>query len=434
MSDVYELMSLVRGNDIYFYSRDDDRPWNDEGSAPSIVFHCGGKRTTLDSSDSRSVSYLASAMHHFVDPSRLAISWDAKDLFSFVRGRAGIPVEFGARLYDLRVISSYLGVPAERPVKFREAADLLKGLLSHPGWQSFKTLYSEVYIPLISRVLPEMESCCLVDNRRRMCVYPCYVPEGQANGRLKAVVPSVSNYNPHSMGPEQRFSLRPSGYEDVFVHFDYRNMEVNVLQWLSGDERLGRVLEEDDPYKAIWSLVTRSAATDAHRRLCKETFLPVVFGQGSRSLSERMGVGEKFASRIIDTFVQTFPVAFDWVSAQSPNGDDTAVDFFGRRRRFEGRDSYKARNFSVQSPASMICLRKLVRLHDAISGLARVCFHVHDGYCVVCAADKVDSVFRVGTEVLEEEDPLFPGLRLKTSCHFGGHLDDLKPIKTGAIP
>jgi DNA polymerase I-like protein with 3'-5' exonuclease and polymerase domains len=158
----------------------------------------------------------------------------------------------------------------------------------------------------------------------------------------------------------------------------------------------------------------------------------VVFGLGARGLSEKIGIGEKFASKLIHTLVKTFPVAFDWVSSQSPDGDNMAKDRFGRRRRFRERDFYKIRNFSVQSPASMICLRKLVRLHEALGGLGRICFHVHDGYYMVCAVDKVDSVCEAGMAILEEEDPLFPGLRLRASCYSGARLDQMEPTKLGA--
>lgn len=432
--DIAELMSLMGGKDFYFYMKGDSRPWCDDASSPGICFHCSGKRVTVGSGDSNEISYLASAIHHFVDPSRVAVSWDAKDFFSFLQGRTGMAPEVPCPVYDLRLISSYLGVEAERPAKFRDAVGLLGSLLKNPGWGRFADLYRSVYVPLITRVIPDMETCCLVDNARRMCVYPCYVPEGQANGRLKASVASDSNYNPHSMGPKEKANLRPASYDDVFLYFDYSNMEVNVLQWLSGDERLGGILSSgEDPYRAIWSIVTGEEATDRHRKICKDVFLPVVFGQGARSLASNMGVEEKFASRVIHTLAKTFPVAFDWVSSRSPDGDYMATDFFGRRRAFSGRELYKIRNFSVQSPASMICLRKLVRLHESLSGLARVCFHVHDGYCVVCAADKADSIFDVGISALEEEDPMFPGLRLRATCGVGSRLDDLKPIKSGAI-
>jgi hypothetical protein len=427
MAEVADVMSRLRGHDIYFYMFDPGRASDSE-----LRFHFGGGRAVVPCSDNLSLSYLAASIQHFLDNDRFLISWSAKDVFSFLKSRTEMAMEMGGFLYDLSVISSYLSVDCEVPSSFPEAVRLLKRLVGHPGWGAFKPFYTEVYLPLVSSVLPDMETCCLVDNSKRRCVYPSYVVEGQANGRLKAVVPTDGHYNPHSMGAEQKANLRPPGYDEVFVYFDYRNMEVNVLQWLSGDPALGSILESgDDPYRAIWSRVIRSEATEGNRKTCKDVFLPVVFGQGPRSLASRTGIKEEIASRIIDTLVDAFPVAFDWVTSQSPDGDNMAVDFFGRRRRFEERELYKIRNFSVQSPASMICLRKLVRLHGSLSGLARSCFHVHDGYCVVCAKNKVGEVFEVGTRVLEEEDPMFPGLGLRTSCVHGARLNDMKPLRTG---
>lgn len=432
MSDVFELVSLLRGNDLFFYLDGDDRPWCEESSRPGIVFHCGGRRMTMDGGDLESVSYLASSIQHFMDPSKFAISWGSKDIFSFIRGRSEVSMDMVSPMYDLGIISSYLGVEARKPVKFRDAVVLLKSLIKHPGWTEFRPFYEGVYVPLVTRVLPEIESCCLVDNERRMCVYPSYSSESQANGRLKASIRCSNNYNPHTIGPEQKRSLRPPGYEERFVQFDYRNMEVKTLQWLSGDDGLGSLIDDAvDPYSAIWSAVTESPVGERHRDICKDVFLPVVFGLGARGLSEKIKVAENFAARLIDKLVKTFPVAFGWVSSQSPDGDNMAKDRFGRRRRFSERDFYKIRNFSVQSPASMICLRKLVRLHEALDGLGRICFHVHDGYCVVCAEDKVDSVCEAGAAALEEEDSLFPGLKLKVSCESGRRLDCMTPTKTG---
>lgn len=429
MADMSEVMPRFRGHDIYFYMHGSGSSLGDE-----LRFYFGGGRAVVPCSDSVSLCSLASSIQHFVDADRFLIAWSAKDVFSFVKSRTEMSIEVGSVLYDLSVISSYLSVECEVPTSFASAVRLLKKLLGHPGWPAFKPFYFEVYMPLLTSVLPEMETCCLVDNSKRMCVYPSYVVEGQANGRLKALVPSEAHYNPHSLGREQRASLRPAGYDEVFVYFDYKNMEVNVLQWLSGDPNLGAILASDeDPYRSIWSRVIHGEATESQRRICKDIFLPVVFGQGPRSLAERAGIKEEIASRIIDTLVDAFPVAFDWVTSQSPDGDNMAVDFFGRRRRFKGRELYKTRNFSVQSPASMICLRKLVRLHRSLSGLARTCFHVHDGYCVVCDKNKVDEVFEVGTSVLEEEDAMFLGLRLKTSCVHGPCLEETKPTIKGAL-
>jgi hypothetical protein len=120
------------------------------------------------------------------------------------------------------------------------------------------------------------------------------------------------------------------------------------------------------------------------------------------------------------------------VNSQSVDSNNTATDAFGRKRKFEDQKQYKIKNFCIQSPASMICLKKLVRLHEVFASKASICFHVHDGYCVLCNKNEVNSVYELGTSVLEEEDPMFPGLDLKTTCKFGHSLNDMQNIIKGA--
>jgi DNA polymerase I-like protein with 3'-5' exonuclease and polymerase domains len=154
----------------------------------------------------------------------------------------------------------------------------------------------------------------------------------------------------------------------------------------------------------------------------------VVFGQGKASLSKKMGISEEIAAKLIHSLNRTFPVAFDWVKSQSTDGNNVATDALGRRRKFESHELYKIKNFCIQSPASMICLRKLVRLHEALSGMASICFHVHDGYCVLCKNSDLDLVREAGISALEEEDCLFEGLGLSTTCKFGPNLNELEEI------
>lgn len=427
MSGFSEILPRIKGEDIYLHLSRENPDWQNHKQDVSLVVHFGGKRVTLPLGDSSELNYLVSSLYHFLDSDRLVLAWGAKDIFSYLRGRTEMSLEVHNQVYDLSLISSYLGSSSARPENFKDAVMLLKRLMSDPLWKKFSPYYTAIHVPMFSSVLPEMETGCIVDNSKKKCVYPTYVMEGQANGRLSTLKINSSSYNPHSIGKEEKSNLRPRGYDELFVCYDYRNMEVAVLQWLSGDPALASILESGrDLYKEIWRKITRQEATDAHRKICKNTFLPVVFGQGKLSLAKNLGSSEEIAAKLIDSLVDTFPVAFDWVGAQSPDSNNTATDVFGRRRTFGGQELYKIKNFCIQSPASMICLRKLVKLHEALAGKASVGFHVHDGYCVLCDKKNLASICELGTKVLEEEDEMFPGLVLKTTCKFGQNLIDLE--------
>lgn len=422
--DLSAVLSMVKDKDSYVFLNQENICWHSSSKVNMNVCFSGKKAVIPFNSD---LSYLASSFHHVFGKEQIFLCWGAKDLFSFIKGKTGILPECPATIYDLSLICSYLSFDDEKPTSFNSAVSLMKRFMKETSWQKFSKFYFEVYLPLFSKILPEIETNCLVDNKARKCVYPFYVLEGQANGRLKTMVCGDSSYNPHSLGPTQKQNLRPADYDEIFVYFDYRNMEVAVLQWLSGDKTLGGILEsEEDIYKQIWSKITCSVASDSHRKICKDTFLPVIFGQGKNSLSENLGISEKNTSKLIHNLVSSFPVAFDWVSSQSPDSNNMATDVFGRRRYFADHELYKIRNFCIQSPSSMVCLRKLVRLHEILIDKARIGFHIHDGYCVICKKNQLNSIYEIATSILEEEDPLFPGLKLRTSCTYGINLNDMK--------
>lgn len=427
--DFSEVVPKFKNEDLYLYLSEENPDWFSDEAVDMLV-HYKGRKAILPLSDRSESSLLSSSIHHFVDPSRIIMSWMVKDVFSYFKGTTGILPEFPCPIYDLHILSSYFGLSAQKPGTMKDAMALLGRVAGDPGWKSFKKFYDSVYAPLFSEVIPSMETGCLVDNRRRTCVHPSYVIEGQANGRLKAVRSGNNSYNPHSLGSPERSSLRPPDYDETFVYLDYRNMEVNVLRWLSGDRLLGAIIDSGrDPYSEIWKILSGADPAPSQRDLCKNIFLPVVFGQGKASLAKKMGISEKNAGILIDSLVKSFPVAFDWVESQVNRGGDVAIDAFGRRRAFNPGESYKIRNFCIQSPASMICLKKLVRLHQSLPAGARICFHVHDGYCIICKKSDVAAVSCVGVKALEEEDGLFPGLSLSVSCESGTDLENLELVE-----
>lgn len=430
MSSISDVLPQIKGKDFYFYLNKENPDWSKRDSNVDLIICFDNKRITLPLSEEKNILYLTSSLHHFVSPNSVVIAWAAKDIFSYLKGRTEINLELNNIIYDLSIISSYFDFQDNKPDNLKDAFTLFKKAIKDSNWKNFLNLYENIYNPLLSRVLPNIETNCLIDNNRKTCVYPTYVLEGQANGRLKTVKINSCSYNPHSIGNSEKINLRPPDYDEVFVYFDYKNMEVNVLQWLSKDDELFSIINSGkDLYKEIWSRVTKQDSTDKHRILCKNIFLPVVFGQGPKSLAKKVGISEEIATRLIDSLVRSFPVAFNWVKSQHSDGNKIATDVFGRKRKFEDQEQYKIKNFCIQSPASIICLRKLVKLHDALDGKANICFHVHDGYCVLCKKKDIDMVSKIGTKVLEEEDDLFPGLRLNITCNFGHNLNNLQSFK-----
>ena len=238
------------------------------------------------------------------------------------------------------------------------------------------------------------------------------------------------SYNPHSMSDEEKACLTTPDYDNkTFLYLDFKHMEVSVLQWLSKDKILGTILQTGrDLYELIWETVTGIDCNEELRSKCKSFFLPLIFGEGVKTLSESIGISEGTAWKLFKKTNDKFEMAFDWVKDQKLDSNGLCIDRLGRIRKFEDDYAPRIRNFVIQSPAATVCLHKLVKLHNAIPGLGKICFHLHDGYCIMAYKGQEEKLYKKAKEVLEAPEELYPGLILKVSAYQGTKLNELKLI------
>jgi DNA polymerase I-like protein with 3'-5' exonuclease and polymerase domains len=233
-----------------------------------------------------------------------------------------------------------------------------------------------------------------------------------------------SSYNPHSLGFEEKENLKAPGFDYCFLSFDFKHMEVSVLQWLSNDDFMGEILNSGkDFYEAIWEILTQSSCNADRRQLCKDFFLPVFYGAGADALAQRLKWPSESCKTLINRIHKTLPMASNWILNQQRKSNGEAVDCYARRRSFDS--AHKVRNFVVQSPASLVCLHKLVLLMQALGDLAAVCMHIHDGYVLSVKKENLFKTYKLTKQILESENDLYPGLKLKTGCKMGVNLNEL---------
>lgn len=425
MLDVADILGSLKNTNVFFHFENDIIDWTQDIPV-NLIIQANNTKSVIELKDSKEIEKIAASLYYFAQDSNL-ISWNLKNIISFFKKKSKINIKFNKIVYDLKILCSYFGISQKKPEKLRESVFILNYIKNTKGWETFDNFYKEVYYPLLSEVVPDIENNCLVNAFEKKLVYSYYEIDGQSNGRMKNVKVLKDSYMPHSMGDAEKENLRTLSDLDTFVYFDYKHMEVSVLEWISKDKKLSQILKSNkDLYKSIWKILTGQEASKEQRKICKNIFLPIVFGQGSYSLSKTIGVDEKIASKLIYKLGQTFPVAFTWVNSQVADSNNYATDIFGRRRKFDIDELYKIKNFSIQSPSNMICLKKLVKLHNELKDKAKVCFHIHDGYCVYCNKKKLKEVLEIGKKTLEQDDELFPDLKLKVSCHYGERLNNLK--------
>lgn len=369
-----------------------------------------------------------SRLTHFLSGKNILIGWGLKDLFTYHLGKTNFKFSPNRPILDLKVLESYMAYRGESPQTYDEAVERLEKVKRYSRWEQVKSVYANVYYPLMRDVLPAIETQGLVRGKRRF--YPYYEIEGQANGRLKGSNYFSLGFNPHSLSREDFHRYDLGDFDDLIcMIFDYSSLEVRVLQWLSGDPELRKVLETgEDVYKIIWERITNVKCKPAFREVCKSIFLPIMYGLGPKTLSERLKVSESVVKQLIENICAEFPIAVAWIKDQQNSGnyDGCVYDKFGRRRRFDGNE-HRIRNFVVQAPASMICLHKLVRLFYAIKGLAKIVCHIHDGYIVTAHKRMEDKILNICKTTLEAPEELYPGLLLEIAVQTGDRLYKLKP-------
>ena len=359
------------------------------------------------------------------------IGWNLKSFYSYVLGRLKFPLKLAGNPIDLKVAESWRGIKDQAPKTFYEAKKRIADCMGDDGWSSFSKVNKQIYKPLMTEVIPSIETMGMASPTDWL--HCSYEIEGQANARLLCSSNFKRSFNPHNMSAEIKGSLGTTSPDmNMFMYWDFKSMEVYVLQWLSNCPQLGKIINESvDIYRGIWKQITGYDCNDKYRETCKKLFLPIVFGAYPKSLSERTGIKEEIVKEFISRVYIKFPTAMQWVQDQQESIDTEkkVKDYFGRIRVFPDA-LYKIRNFAIQSPAAIICLHKLVQLYQVLQreSLAQIAYHVHDGYVLRTCNGYRQQTYEVVKQVLESEDDLYPGLRLRVGCEFGANLGELTPI------
>lgn len=361
---------------------------------------------------------------------RKALCFNSKPFFSYICSKKILLPFFKASFFDLQWFYSYFG---QRNIEITSKNEFIKhipeimGLLS----KDQKDLYKTIYGRLITEIIPYIENNHLIDCEEDSRVYPFYKIEGQENGRLSCQVNHKKSYNPHSLGPEIKKNLRPAYPHDIFMIFDYKNMEVSVLAEICKDKNLIKILESGkDFYEEVFKIVIGGENKNS-RNIAKKIFLPIIYGQAHLSLSQQLNISENTAKELISRLRKIFINAFEFSdNAQEEAKKNGCVkDFFSRTRMFS--DSfYKARNFVIQSPAALLCLEKLVNLYDVLDKQeARIIFSIHDGYGISTKKSSFFSLYSKIKNALEADSVLLPSLKLHTSLKIGKKLNEMLEFK-----
>lgn len=338
-------------------------------------------------------------------------SWDVKKLFSYFYFR--LPrhyvINVLARLIDVKYGESFLGIEKLCPETFEEAEERAMRIVNSDAcWN----VHHRLHIPLATKVLPKIETAGITDIKYRGIRYPSYEIEGQAHGRLKCKESFSGSLLTHNLNKEDKECLKSARQDHRLVTFDFRSMEVYVLQWLSHDEVLGKIISSGrDIYSTIFSLFYGARATKENRQFIKDAFLPIVYGIQADSLARKLNVSFEEARELVRFVNKYFSGAMNWLQLhqdKAKNGE-TVYDFLGRPRSYDKH--WIVRNAIVQGPAAAVCLEKLIALHEGLD--CEIVASIHDAYVVDSHVKRMDDITSRAINILESPCQILPNLKLK---------------------
>jgi hypothetical protein len=357
-------------------------------------------------------------------PGKTLLAYDIKSTISYIRHYLKKGLNVQGNLIDIRIVEKFMGKDERPPTSFVDAVARSRELMKDKSWVP---LFKKLHQPLAVETIPAMETVALLDTEAKYAKWGCYEIEGQTNGRLRSYKAFDKSYLPHTLSDDQKQFLKPRGVRESFLYFDIKNCEVTVMGWLSGDAYLYDLTHgEADVYAAIYKDVTGDQCnSDKKREMAKLMFLSVMYGSGSKTLSEKLKINLKVAEELVARIHGRFKTTSNYMKGlQEQAKDGPVTDKFGRKREYES--PYIARNAVTQAAAAMACLEKLNEIHAVLKSTpARLCLSVHDGYCVVSPTDYLKDAYSKIKGVFEVDSNLCNGLRFKVGYSVGDTLGTL---------
>jgi hypothetical protein len=429
-SDISDLLNGT--NKVFVCFTPDNLDFTKMGKVGVMSIYVSGEKLDILLSSENILDIAAVLEASIFSKGFMVFTWGIKSFFSYVRFFSQKDLIPESMLIDLKVIERFMDVEKGAPTSLTEAINRAKFVGQFSEW---KGLYNKVLLPLITKVVPGMETNPLLHTEFRTPVHAHYEIEGQRGGRLACSNVFERGFNPHTMGDEVKKKLKPVGYDKPFMYLDFKQMEVWMLSYLSKDRQLQELLDSGkDFYKVVYRMITakdeNAEVSDSARKHCKLIFIQIIYGMTAASLAKQFNIAFSMAHSIHENLRNSFPTAFDWLDSQIDTiQKDIGKDYFGRPRNFKDKP-YRMRNFSVQAPSSIFCLERLVALHKDLREIdAQICFNVHDGYGLVCTKNSYLETYEVAKKSLESESKLLPGLKVPVECQMGFNLIQMKTMK-----
>ncbi|SCN61225.1 DNA polymerase 1, putative [Plasmodium chabaudi adami] len=155
--------------------------------------------------------------------------------------------------------------------------------------------------------------------------------------------------------------------------FDYKQMELFVMAYLSFDSQLLKMLNNSDVFvETAKVLFNTNDVTKELRRMTKTVIYGILYGQSENGLAKNLLVSESFAKSLIDNFFNFYPNVFKFMQKQKilVKNINSVYTLIGRKRLVDPTIKNKYRismNTPIQGCAADIMKFALLSCHKILS-------------------------------------------------------------------
>ena len=316
------------------------------------------------------------------------------------------------------ILFERLGLPHKKKTKsgYSTDADVLNALRTcHPivgeilDYRQVTKLYSTYVVGLTKAV----------DENGR--IHTDFKQALTATGRLSSAEPNLQNIPIRTkLGREMRRFFIPENENYVLCDADYSQIELRLLAAISGDDGMTHAfLSGEDIHRNTAATVFGvpvTAVPDELRKRAKAINFGIVYGIGSYSLSEDLGISVAEAGRYIKAYLESYKGVDAYLKAVVTDAEEHGYTdtLFGRRRyvpelssqnfNLRGFGKRVAMNSPIQGTAADIMKIAMLRVDRRLAreGIdARLVMQVHDELIVEAHKSVADRAAAILKEEME---------------------------------